>query len=751
MDDELIDAAERVLFVAVGKRKQEYPHVAGLGRFLREYLQARPVVEGCELPSVHEVTGLSCPLAGENIDQARQKVRPFLVHDAYRDAAMRAGGPVHAIFDRGVLFTVAPDGWVPVIAAIIAHGPKVATARAQAAIYRFSLERVEANRRRPAGQRAAATVKQMLSEALSLFRLIHRLRELPACRQWTYVPELDMPSMPTGGYEVVAPRVELVRTVLATMMQDIHKRLGVSTIEEELAGIAGSGDITLLHRGLWRLMRDRLLLVLMVLTGGRQAAIMRLRRCDYIRDYVGPPPDRRRGAALDLVPQKGKHRDEIRRKPIPRQAALIVDSYLELMDRTLAARGRPPADDWSPLLVVLPSPRLKPMSGTWIQRRIAGSGTYLPLIGKDADHIREHVPPEKHCHCGYTTHEYRHFANQLAEASGRLFNERHPATGADSNPPIPYYAAALLDNGDVESDMRALYGDRRTLAMLEVVAGRASEIGWELLTTGTGERKRPNIEAYEQELIRLWRIEDEERHLAQVAETLQARHALGGQRALPRAEASEPSRLDVVLRRQEDLITMVKELKGELLESAGVTHQLVQLSRLKADTLAKLALFKYDKSTWVPVPDSEPPGAEKVDLDAVEKGVLGKALTPGDKPAAIRKWLTFSEFCRLIDLPARSTVTRWAKGEHLPSRPDRRPWEPDQIPVDFSLGANYRRIWVPGVNERFWQTRTRREAVDDVLSRWPKEQGWTTKDGEPTARCLRPLRIPAPWGTQLAA
>jgi hypothetical protein len=392
------------------------------------------------------------------------------------------------------------------------------------------------------------------------------------------------------------------------------------------------------------------------------------------------------------------------------------------------------------------------MRTSWIQRRICGSmGHYRPLVTRDADHIAEHVPTEKHCYCGYTPHEYRHFANQLAEAAGRLFNERHPATGADSNPPIPYYAAALLDNGDVENDMRALYGDRRTPAMLEVVAGRSIEIGWELLTTGAGERKRPNLEAYEKELISLWRIEDEERRLAEAAENLQARHTLPGQRALPQAKAPDASRLDMVLRRQDDLIAMVKELKEELLESAGVTHRLVQLSRLKADTLAKLALFKYDRSTWLPVPDSEPPGAENVDLDAVEKGVLGKALTPGDKPVAVRDWLTFREFCSLLDSLARSTLTRWAKGEHLPSRPDRRPWEPDQIPVDFSLGPNYRRIWVPGVNEAFWQTRTRREAVDHVLARWPKEQGWTTKEGEPTARCLKPLRIPAPPRMQLVA
>jgi hypothetical protein len=51
------------------------------------------------------------------------------------------------------------------------------------------------------------------------------------------------------------------------------------------------------------------------------------------------------------------------------------------------------------------------MPRDWIQRRIAGNGRYLPLVARDADHIPEHVPPEKHRYCGYTPHEYRHFAN----------------------------------------------------------------------------------------------------------------------------------------------------------------------------------------------------------------------------------------------------------------------------------------------------------------------------------------------------
>ena len=200
----------------------------------------------------------------------------------------------------------------------------------------------------------------------------------------------------------------------------------------------------------------------------------------------------------------------------------------------------------------------------------------------------------------------------------------------------------------------------------------------------------------------------------------------------------------MILRRQEDLIASVEELKEMLLESSAITHQLVQLSRQKADTIKKLDLYRLDEATWLSVPDSEPPGADKVDWDAIDKGKLGKPLMPGASPTAVRDWLTMREFCELLDLQARSTLTRWVKGEHLPSRPDRRPWEPDQIPVDDSLGVNYRRIWVPGVNEAVWRPRVRREQLEHFLSRWPREQGWTTKDDRPTPRCMEPIVLAAP-------
>ena len=220
-------------------------------------------------------------------------------------------------------------------------------------------------------------------------------------------------------------------------------------------------------------------------------------------------------------------------------------------------------------------------------------------------------------------------------------------------------------------------------------------------STGVGLRKRPNVEAYEQELIRLRRIEDEERRLEQAAHRLQAKHARPGPLpALPAGEVGQTNRLEVIMRRQEDLIALVEELKGELLEGSAITHQLVQLSRQKADTIKKLDLYRLDQGTWLAVADTDPPGAEKIDWEAIDKGKLGKPLMPVEGASAVRDWLTFREFCEIIDLQARSTLTRWAKGEHLPARRDRRPWEPDWVPVDDTLGTNYRRSGCPASTKR---------------------------------------------------
>ena len=49
-------------------------------------------------------------------------------------------------------------------------------------------------------------------------------------------------------------------------------------------------DNAVCSRGLWRPTRDRAILVLMVLTGGRRTALARLTRKDYVRDCEGSLP-----------------------------------------------------------------------------------------------------------------------------------------------------------------------------------------------------------------------------------------------------------------------------------------------------------------------------------------------------------------------------------------------------------------------------------------------------------------------------
>jgi hypothetical protein len=737
MDDNLLDAAHRALFAAVGRRNQEFPELRQLGEFLNRYVSAAVVIDGQEIEYPNPSDRDSFRYAIGKGQLRNNGIKPYLFYDLYEEAVMR-GGATNAVLDPELLHDVVPTSWVPILAALIAEGPDIAARRAQAAIFDYSRERVLKNRRRAAGQRSRSMVQIVVSEAKCVLQIIHDLRALPACRHWTHVPELRRPNMPEGGYQTIAPRPETVRHALQDITASLHERLGVNSIDDELRVISALSDNQIARRGLWRPARDRAMLVLMVLTGGRRTALARLRRMDYVCDHEGPPPDCRRGAALDLRPRKGKDREEVRRKPIPHGAALVLDVYLTLMDRTIKAHGHPQPPPKTPLLVAEPSHFMKQVREDWLYRRVAGTPKTRALVPRDTRHIDVPLTDQEHAHCGYTPHEYRHFADQLAERSGEIWNKRYPATGAEANPPIPYYAAALLDNGGIDNDLRALYGDRCAPAMLEVVAGRAAEIGWELLTTDLGMRKRPDLAAYEREMTRLRTIEDDERRLEKNAQKLQARYTRCGQRT-PRTPKDD--RIDEILRRQEEQLAAIDELKEMVLESSRITHELVTVSRRKADTIIKADMFRFDQTTWLPIPDSEPPGAEQVDWDAIDKGKLGKALLPTDTPIAVRDWVTFHEFCLIAGLEARSTLTRWAKGEHIPTRRDKRPWEPQQVPIDTSLGVNYRRIWVPGMHEAFWRTALMRDALTEILTHWPLEQGWTTKDGQPTARCQEPLRI----------
>ncbi|MGO9319220.1 MAG: hypothetical protein ACLQBY_00180 [Solirubrobacteraceae bacterium] len=747
MDDELIDAARGVLFAAVGQRNQEFPELRQLGEYLCRYISADAIVDGRKLahPNAGDVASFEYAIGKGAM--RRSGLQPYFFCNAYEDAIMQYGVE-HAQLDPELLHRFVPESWVTIIASMISEGPDVAAVRAQVALYKYSRETVATNRRREGGRRSQAMVNVLLSEARRLFAIIQSLQTLAPCQAWTQVRKLKRPEMDKGGYETVAPRVETVRKALQEMTGELHERLGISSIEQELDAIAALSNYKLMRSGLWRLARDRALLVLMVMTGGRRTALARLTRADYLRDHEGPFPDYRKGGALDLRPRKGKGRDEVRRKPSPAQAALVLDAYLALLDRTAAALGHPPATPESPLLVAEPSHCSKRVREEWLYRRVAGGPRTRALVPRDPEHLPPHVPSERHPYCGYTPHEYRHFANKLTERAGEIWNKRYPTVGGEATKPISYYAAALLDNGGIENELRRLYADDNTPAMLEVLSGRAAEVGWEILTTDIGLRKRPNLEAFKRELTRLGEINADENRLQESSRKLQARYSRCRPRALSPARGLEQDRIDLMLRYQEELLrsqedqlASIDELKEMFLEGTRITHQLMALSEQKAETITKANKYRYDQTTWQPISDSEPLGAEDVDMDAIETEVLGKALIAADGLAAVREWLTVLEFCAIAEIATRSTLTRWLRGEHIPSRRDKRPWEPDQVPIDSSLGPNHRRIWIPGVHDAFWRTGGMRTALAKALSHWPLEPGWTTKDGQPTWRCHAPLRV----------
>ena len=83
-----------------------------------------------------------------------------------------------------------------------------------------------------------------------------------------------------------------------------------------------------------------------------------------------------------------------------------------------------------------------------------------------------------------------------------------------------------------------------------------------------------------------------------------------------------------------------------------------------------------------------------------------------------------------------TTVQRWLRGEKLPRRV--RPWPAEAPPVDGSLGAAFRRIWIDAINPATFVA-SQREMLDETVARWPQQQAWIDADGEPRERALADL------------
>jgi hypothetical protein len=638
----------------------------------------------------------------------------------------------HATLDRAVLEAFVPAELWPVVQTMVNDGLADAAARAERALRTYSLRQLPATKRRRAGRPANGTVAIMAGAFQAVFKQFVHLRTLyPECSAlapWMAAPKLSIERGPPAGQENSAPPLSLARLTWQSLNQTIAERLQQKEGESELAALERMSSAPLLHSGLFVPLRARVTLGLLVIIGARIQALADLSIDDVIREWHGPAPDHLCGPAIRLRPGKTLHRDHERIKPIPPGLLNAIDVYLRylelaaeiivcwdiapstrIVERTLSTpllvRARQVWTPWRTdrIRMFLSGRTPSNYGGRWER------GAY-PLISRIAGVNPDHSP-ELRQFVGYTPHEYRHLASQVAERAGKLWNEKHPATGGDSEFTPGMYAAALLDHDMPEHRLRALYGDRNRGDTRTLLAGRATYGIWDLLTTDEGARRRPDVDKYRDVSRLAGALDAERKHLQDRLE----RTAVAG-----KAPAADPQRL--------------------LLEMADFSQQVARVNDQLDRARQRLDDLKHDQTTWIAIPDDAPdPGP--VDFECLNHTVEENADQFPRVTSRVRDFLTPRELAELAGRGAQSTVTRWMKGEHLPSDPRLRPWEADAIPVDESLGPRYRRILVDRIKDSFWVTETMRRRRDEILSDWPTGSGWRTK-GLPNHRCLAPLSPP---------
>lgn len=707
------------------------------------------------------------------------------VREMYAEAVDHRGA--FATLEPRVVEAFFPRELWPVVARMLWDGPGVTRERLTRALRLYGKTPLPANRdRRDGAAPTRSTIDGLREDARSLMRIFVALHvdgyPCPGLEPWTSVPKVDMPNVGRRGADRPTPRPEQVRLAMRQLDAEIRSRLGARESDDELELLERMSPSKIALSGAFRPMRDRVMLILLM-HGNRVTATAELMKSDFVRDHKGVAPDLRHGPAIRLRPGKSLERDHVRWKPIPPAAARKIEAYLLVLEKGFATheriarneerRGRKPSGLARPPrdypLLVSDALHFRPWQAHGIRTRCTGirprkNGRGVrPLIVRD-DTANADLPDEHRPYVGYCPHSFRHLAEQMAERAGRIWNEEHPETGGAAHPDPGLYASALLDQQPRGDPLRALYGDRGTEAAYETLSGRAIAVMWEILTTDRGSRRRPDLAEIRSAAERLRALDG---HLQRNEEAF-AKVQAEGRIPLPAKRVFQVPPPDAEL---EQLMRMTHDVCVSAAESQDLAHERLDrfevvtrklLGLMQTNTIirgrrekevARLSRLVYDRDCWEIVADSEPAGAELVEID-LPAVLAGDATITAPRPeleasSAVRDWLTAPELADCCGIDNRSTVSRWIKGSHLPSVPEHRPWEIGAVPVDRSLGRPRCRIWVPGIRESFWPTAGSRELVAEKLRGWPTSQLWTT-GAEPKACCHAPLALPEPFASRLA-
>lgn len=617
------------------------------------------------------------------------------IDEQWRELEERHGRDAHLPID--LLMSLVPVDFWRVIVAFVEDGPAVASTRLARALDAEGRRVMPPTRRFPQGRLIARGTLQGYRAVLR--RMMRTVVELHAngydselLDGWVHLP--SAPPIRGGRVDVARPAPTLLhmRQVWRWWAEEVERRYGcpIGMLPDRVLRMTdrqlrAAGPIAL---------KNFVILTLFVLTGGRLAALSRLRRGDFRPEHV--MRDGSTAPVILLCPRKRTDAAIVRPKRLPADAAALVQAWLIVAERHY---GWPASED-DPLMPGTKAGRAmayssyrKSMMGDYGGKkpRIAIVPKYVETLGK-----RPSECDDKEL-CGFNPHALRRFADQTARQAAKDW------VAANAGP------ADRDDIAEVLLDHRILK-DPYGYAGISSEEGREHYSGiaiagiWRLLTTDDGARKIVDADALRAAL--------RERSVLE-AELTRLRHQIDRHhedlRAAPLSSA----------KRTKDVGLLV-----ELIGKQAELSRMIDAERRARDRLhdveREIDQIKHDPARLIALRDDAPASAANVTAEMIELDETGMRSIRGRPVRRVRAWLTPREFASWFGV-GEATARRWLRGQGLRPGDPGAPWEPGDVPV-IEISARRRVILVDKIKPTCVTDVARLDALEVRLATWPA--GW---------------------------
>jgi integrase len=515
----------------------------------------------------------------------------------------------------------------------------------------------------------------------------------PLLEPWLALPSPAKVRAPRATTDRSGPPLRTLRLVWQELNEQVERKYG----PDETASVSFQAR----RRSLWgsgglRLLRNRVVLMLFVILGGRRDALSRLTIADYEPRHLTHDGDVR--PAIRLRPGKTISMRQPRWKVLPPGAGAVIDTYLAWVE-TVEERPLRPSD---PLILRSTRP-LRSLSSAGLYHLFRGEPKYpgeVGLVPKDVRALStaaELSVEERRC---YSPHSLRHTAARLADISAQAYC-REVATPLGPRA----FVQALLDH-EIRDDPYG-YLDFSTERGRERYAAICIEGIWRQLSTPEGARKSIDVPAL-RTALRLRR--PLEADLARVDGKLTAQRSELESIVSKRRGPLSPDSVVRVVARQAELFGLIEEDRRLRDELAALNSEITAI--------------KEDPRRLVAVPDSAPDSEVVTDAEFVEADEDGIYSVMGRAARRVREWITVPELGELGGVSS-AQARRWAAGQSLPfsDGDPRNPWAASDVPL-LSIGPRRRVIPAEGISSTFLAVDGRSERLTAMLSQWPS--GWST-------------------------